>query len=212
MFCHFFTISLHYCCPVTSNCFMTLTFDWTNYTPTLCCSDTIWSIILSWYDFHCFHIWCPSDTVAFDTEKSYTKYDDCFWWPIKVLILMDVFIPEIYSCFIRLLVIKFSWLQLSNVANVIISFLKFSCWIFTTKTHAKNFPNSNGLTLNIFDVGTIVFGNLPLIIINFTAILPFDLVSLKTSWMLCQTDITVPPSWTIPGHMFGWDAFIANIA
>ena len=52
------------------------------------------------------HFRFPSDTGAFDTDRPSTIYDDSFWWPINVLISMNVYIPEIFSCPIQLVVIK----------------------------------------------------------------------------------------------------------
>ena len=86
MFCHFSTISFDYCYPVTRNCIMKLSFDWTKYTPTQCCSDSIWFIILSWYDssvfldhhhFHCHpSFWSCIHVDQFDVlpDKSYSFF------------------------------------------------------------------------------------------------------------------------------------------
>ena len=48
----------------------------------------------------------PSAIVAFDTDRPSTMYDDPFWLPINVLILMDACMPEIFSCSNKLVVIK----------------------------------------------------------------------------------------------------------
>ena len=48
----------------------------------------------------------PSALVAFDTDRLSTMYDDSFWLPINVLILMDACMPEIFSCSNKLVVIK----------------------------------------------------------------------------------------------------------
>ena len=48
---------------------------------------------------------------------------------------MDVCIPEILSCSIKLVVVKVSWLKVSNIANVIISLSEFLCQILTDTTH-----------------------------------------------------------------------------
>ena len=72
---HCSTISFDSCYPVTWDSTTTLSFDWTHYTPAQCFSDSIWFIILFWYDFHCFecfqavYIYYKSSTLMYSFSQ-----------------------------------------------------------------------------------------------------------------------------------------------
>ena len=62
-------------------------------------------------------------STSFEKDNPSSKYDDCFWCPIKVLIPTHVRIPLISNWFIRFSGAKVPWLQASRMAKVMIPLL-----------------------------------------------------------------------------------------